>query len=169
MALPVTTQILIAFCKQELFSEATDLIEYLINADDEDCPIKFVDEDEVEKLELESEKLSLEEPDQYENYDAWLEWEDKMVELENKIDSLSKNASMTLLGISEWWMCTKRLGEKLKEHGAVVVFYNNLAIWGRENFGYDPAYDKIIKKIATELEILPGMTYDWSKHIKIEK
>ena len=169
MALCATTQILIAFCKQELYSDATELIQYLVDADDDDAPIKFIDNVAVEKLNLELEKLQTEEPDQYVNYDAWLDWEDKMIEIENKIDSLSKDVSMALLNINEWWLCTKRLGEKLKEHGALVVFYNDLAIWGRENFGYDPAYDKIIKEIANELEILPGMTHDWSKHIKIEK
>lgn len=168
-ALCATTQILIAFCKQELFSEATELMQYLIDADDEDCPIKFTDQAATEKLELELEKLNLEEPDQFVDYDAWTEWEEKVIELEDKIASLSKEASIALLSVNEWWMCTKRLGEKLQEHGAFVVFHNDIAIWGRETYGYDPAYDKTIKEVATELEILPGMSHDWSKHIKIEK
>ena len=169
MALCATTQILIAFCKQELFSEATELMQYLVDLEDEDCPVKFIDTTAIEKLEEEAEKLALEEPDQYANYDAWLEWEEKTIEVESKMDDISKSASATLIGVNEWWLCTKRLGEKLKEHGETVIFYNDLAIWGREYFGYDPAYDKIIKEIATELEILPGMSHDWSKHIEIVK
>ena len=168
MALCATTQILIAFCKQELFSDVTELMQYLVDLEDEDCPVKFFDKTDIEKLEDELEQLSLNEPDQYKNYDAWLEWEDKTVELESKIEAISKKQTASLIGVNEWWLCTKRLGEKLKEHGETVCFYNNLAIWGREYFGYDPAYDKIIKTIATELEILPGMSHDWSKHIKIE-
>ena len=169
MALSATTQILIAFCKQELFSEVTELIQYVVDLEDDDCPVKFVDKTMIEQLELEAEMLELQEPDSLTNYDAWVEWDEQVSELASKIDTISKKASLTLVGVNEWWMCTKRLGEKLKEHGEVVIFYNSLAIWGRTHFGYDPAYDDIIKKVATDLEILPGMSHDWSKHIQIEK
>lgn len=169
MALTATTQILIAFCKQELLGDMTGLVQFLCCLEDEECPIQFVDNTKVEELEEKLEKLSLEEPDQYMNYDAYLEWYDKNLELEGEIETARRKASAAILGINEWWLCTKRLGEKLKEHDETVIFYSDFAFWGRENFGYDPAYDTVIKDIATELEILPSMSHDWSKHIKIEK
>lgn len=169
MALAVTTQILIAFCKQEILGDMTELAEFLIELGDAECPLQFVDNTEVEKLELEAEKHALEEPDEYINYDAWLEWDTKNTELEHKVESAARKAAAKILGVNEWWLCTKRLGEKLQEHGQIVVFHSDFAFWGREYFGFDPAYDKVIKDIATELEIMPGQSHDWSKLIKIEQ
>lgn len=169
MALSATTQILIAFCQQELLGNITELAQFLIDLRDPDCPVQFISTTVTDKLELQAEKLALEEPDQYVNYDAWLEWEEKTIELENQIEAETKKAAARITGINEWWLCTKRLGEELEKHGQIVVFHENLAFWGRECFGYDPVYDKVIKDIATELEILPDMSHDWSKHIKIEK
>ena len=167
--LSATTQILQAFCKQELFGEVTELIQFLVDLDDDDCPIKFVDNTEADKLELEYEKLALEEPNEYVDYDAYVKWEEQVEELNDKIEAAQKKASARLVGVNEWWACTKRLGEKLKEHGQVVFFHNDIAFWGREYFGYDLAYDKVIKDIASDIEILPGQSHDWSKHIEIKK
>lgn len=169
MALAATTQILIAFCKQEILGDMTDLSQFLIDLNDPECPLQFVDNSRVEELEKEAEMLELEKPDEYVNYDAYLEWEEKNAELDSKIDAAAKKAAIGVLCVNEWWLCTQRLGEKLKEHGEIVIFHTDFAFWGRENFGFDPAYDKVIKTIATELEILPGMSHDWSKHIEIVK
>ena len=169
MALTATTQILIAFCKQEILGDMTELAQFLCDLDDDDCPIKFADKSKIEKLELKYEKLSMEEPDQYLNYDAYLEWYDQCLELEAEIERLNKKAASELLGVNEWWLCTKNLGEKLQEHGEIVIFHTDFAFWGRQNFGFDPAYDEVIKKIATDIEIWPGMSHDWSKLIKIEQ
>lgn len=168
MALTVNIQILQAFCKQELISEVTKLAEFMIDLQDNDCPVQFVDNTEVDELEEKLEKFALDEPDQYVNYDAWLEWDAQNSVLEAEIEAASHKATSKLIEVSEWWLCTKRLGEKLKEHGQTVIFYEDIAFWGREFYGYDPAYDIVIKDIATELEILQGMSHDWSKYIQIE-
>lgn len=169
MALTATTQILMAFCKQEIFGDLTELTQFLCDLDDEECPLQFIDKTKIDELEEKYEKLAMDEPDQYVNYDAYVEWYEKMLELEGEMETVSRKVAADTLGINEWWLCTKRLGEKLKEHGQFVIFHSDFAFWGRENFGFDPSYDTVIKDIATELEILPGMSHDWSKHIKIEK
>lgn len=169
MTLPATLQILKAFCKQEILGDLTELTQFLCDLGDEECPIQFVDKSKIEELEEKYEKLALEEPDQYVNYDAYVEWYDKVLELEGEIETASKKSVAEILLINEWWLCTKRLGEKLEEHGEFIIFHSDFAIWGRESFGIDPAYDDVIKDIATELEILPGMSHDWSKHIEIKK
>lgn len=167
--LSATTQIIKAFCEQEIFCEATDLIQFIVDLDDPTCPIQFHQTEELEDLEADAILLADEEPDQYLNYDAWLKWKEKSDELEAKIDEVSAKASLATFGINGWYFCSRRLGEKLKEHGEYVVYYNDLTIWGRETFNVDIVYDMVIKDIAKELEILPGMKNDWSKHIKIEK
>lgn len=168
MALTATTQIMKAFCKQEIFGEATDLIQFLVDSADATCPIQFGQTAELDDLEDKAVLLADEEPDQYLNYDAWLEWKEKSDELEAKIDEASAQAALATFGINEWYLCSKRLGDKLKEHGEYVVYYNDFAIWGRETFTVDVEYDMALKDIAAELEILPGMSHDWSKHLKIE-
>lgn len=53
--------------------------------------------------------------------------------------------------VFEHWIVTERLGEKLKEHGEVVVSISNLTIWCRTTTGQMLAADEVIETIAVEL------------------
>lgn len=63
----------------------------------------------------------------------------------------------------EHWIVDKRLGEKLEEHGEMVIFdFLGLeCIWGRTCTGQAILLDHVIGEIAEEMEILEGQKYEW--------
>lgn len=65
--------------------------------------------------------------------------------------------------IYEYWLISEYLAEKLREHGEAVFEYYGLTVWGRTTTGQAILLDGVIRKIAREMEILPGQRYDWSK------
>ena len=64
--------------------------------------------------------------------------------------------------IYEWWAVSNWFGEKLREHGEVVLDGWNKQIWGRQCSGQAILLDWVIEKIAYDMGILEGQEYDWS-------
>ena len=159
------------FCKKELFGDATKIIKFIVENDDEYKILELskVYKDKFDELDDKEEKLFLCEPDQYVDYDSWIEWEQKRLEIESDKDLLKASVETIMYSIGEWWLCTEWLGKKLEEKNEFVIFHNGFAIWGRTEYGYDPCSDPIFKEIASDIEILPGQKYDWSKHFEEEK
>lgn len=158
------------FCKKELFGDATKLIESILLDDDDykllELPQSY--KDKIDEIEQKEDVLSLKEPDQYYNYDAWIEWQQQMSDIETDKDTLACTIESTIKMIGEWWLCTEWLGKKLEEKNEFVLYHNGFAIWGRTEYGYDPCLDYVMKEIASDIEILPGQKYDWSKHFSEE-
>ena len=65
--------------------------------------------------------------------------------------------------IFEWWIVTEYLYEKLKAKGEPVLEWGNNYYWGRTTTGQAIAMDSVIGEICSEMEILSGQKYDWSK------
>lgn len=65
--------------------------------------------------------------------------------------------------IYEHWIVTPWFSRKLAEHGETVGELFDFHIWGRATTGQSICMDGIIRKIASEMEILPGQKNDWSK------
>jgi hypothetical protein len=63
----------------------------------------------------------------------------------------------------EHWLVDRRFGEKLEEHGEMVIydFMGLEAIWGRTCTGQAICMDHVIGEIAEEMEILEGQKYEW--------
>ena len=156
------------FCRKELFGDATQLIESILLNDDDhkllELPKTY--QDKFDELEKKEEELSLNEPDQYYNYDAWMEWNQKCLDIETDKDTLGYATDMTMKLIGEWWLCTEWLGKKLEEKNEFVLYHNGFAVWGRTEYGYDPCLDPLMREIASDIEILPGQKYDWSKFVE---
>lgn len=164
----VRFKIIKEFCRKEIFGDATKLVEAILLTDDEHellkLPKAYQDKfDEIEKME---EELSLKEPDQYYNYDAWMEWNQKCFDIETDKEALTHVIDGTIKLIGEWWLCTEWLGKKLAEKDEFVLYHNGFAIWGRTEYGYEPCLDTVMKDIASDIEILPGQKYDWSKFVE---
>lgn len=66
--------------------------------------------------------------------------------------------------VYEWWIVSSWLGEKLKDHGEVVLERWGGWIWGRCTSGQAILLDDVISDICCEMGILEGQSYDWSKH-----
>lgn len=52
--------------------------------------------------------------------------------------------------IFEWWLVTRWLAERLKEHGEVVIDAFDCHWWGRQSSGQAVYMDDVIQKIAGE-------------------
>lgn len=65
--------------------------------------------------------------------------------------------------VYEWWIVTSWLGQRLREHGEVVLDRLLGWIWGRRTTGQAISLDGVITDICEEMEILEGQAYDWSK------
>lgn len=64
--------------------------------------------------------------------------------------------------IYEWWAVTNWFGEKLKEQGCVVIESWGKSYWGRCTTGQSISLDGCIINIAKDMEILQGMSHEWS-------
>ena len=159
------------FCKKELFGDATKIIEFIMKNDDEHkiLEVSKVYKDKLDKLDDKEEALFMIEPDQYVNYDEWVKWEQERLDLEADKEILQAAIDAIVCSVGEWWLCTEWLGKKLEAKNEFVIFHNGYAIWGRTEWGYDPSADPIFKEIASDIEILPGQKYDWSKFIEEDK
>lgn len=65
--------------------------------------------------------------------------------------------------IMEWWIVTEFLYDKLKACGHPVLEWGNNYYWGRCCSGQAIQLDCVITEICTEMEILDGQRFDWSK------
>lgn len=63
--------------------------------------------------------------------------------------------------VYEWWAVTNWLGEKLKQHGCIVIDSFGKSYWGRQTTGQSISLDGRIIGIATDMEILENMKYEW--------
>ncbi len=63
--------------------------------------------------------------------------------------------------VFEWWAVSKWFGEKLREHGCVVIDAWGKDYWGRECTGQAIALDGCIIQIAADMGILEGMECEW--------
>lgn len=64
--------------------------------------------------------------------------------------------------VSEHWIVTEWLAEKLKQKGEVVEEYQGLTIWGRQATGQAIFLDGVIDEICNEMEILEGQKREWN-------
>lgn len=64
--------------------------------------------------------------------------------------------------IYEWWAVSHWFGEKLKEHGCVVIESWGKSYWGRCSTGQSISLDGCIVDIAKDMKILDGMENEWS-------
>lgn len=163
-------EIVKGLCRRELFNMATEIVNYILDADDEDAPLKLADvyADDIEQLESKLDELLHNEPEEY-NYDKWLEWETEYANTENELELMKQSISYSTSKVSEWWLCTRWMGQQLEKHGELVLFTDDFAVWGREFFGTDPYTDPVFEVIAEEMEILPNQKHDWSKYVKKSK
>lgn len=67
--------------------------------------------------------------------------------------------------VYEWWLVTSFLGEKLKEHGEVILNNGGDYIWGRCTTGQAIMLDNVISDICADMEILDGQRYSWADKI----
>jgi hypothetical protein len=67
------------------------------------------------------------------------------------------------MDILEHWIVSDWLGRKLTEHGESVETVMGLTVWGRVTSGQSISMDGIISEIASDMEILHGQKFDWSK------
>lgn len=156
-------------CKRELFSEVTELVEFIFDNDDDGSILKFTNEEHEKKLaELEKKELDLvyNEPNPDQDYDAWVDWQNQCDEVEQQQEALAQQAANAFDFVEEWWFCSDWIGNKLKEKGEVVIFYHGFAVWGRTWSNFDPYMDEVMRKIASDMEILPGQKHDWSKYLE---
>lgn len=65
--------------------------------------------------------------------------------------------------VFEHWIVTKWFAEKLQAHGEIVGELFDFHIWGRCTTGQAILLDGVIRRIASEMEILAGQKNDWSK------
>jgi len=65
--------------------------------------------------------------------------------------------------IYEWWIISEFLYNKLKEKGYAVLEWGNNYYWGRCTTGQAILLDSVISEICSNMEILQGQKYDWSK------
>ena len=65
--------------------------------------------------------------------------------------------------IFEWWIVSRFLYDKLKDKGCPVLEWENNYYWGRCTTGQAILLDWVISEICSEMEILEGQKYDWSK------
>ena len=65
--------------------------------------------------------------------------------------------------IYEWWFVNKFLFDDLKGRGEPVIDSPYGYLWGRTTTGQAIAMDSVIEQIASDMEILQGQKYDWSK------
>lgn len=165
----MTYKIVKELCKRELFSEATEMVTFILDNDDSGEILKLTNEEHEKKFEeLEKKELELvyNEPNPDQDYDAWVDWELQCREVEEQQSELSKQVANAFDLVEEWWFCSKWIGEKLLEKGEVVIFHNGFAVWGRTWSKFDPYMDEVIRKIASDIEILPGQKHDWSKYLE---
>lgn len=64
--------------------------------------------------------------------------------------------------VYEWWAVSNWLGEKLREHGCVVIDAWGKSYWGRECTGQAISLDSCIVNIAADMGILEGMEHEWT-------
>lgn len=65
--------------------------------------------------------------------------------------------------IYEYWIVTEYLYRKLEEAGEPVIEWGDLNIWGRCCTGQAILLDSVISDICSDMEILEGQKYDWSR------
>lgn len=65
--------------------------------------------------------------------------------------------------VYEWWIVSKFLYKKLKAKGHPVLEWGNNYYWGRCTTGQAILFDGVISDICSEMGILEGQQYDWSK------
>lgn len=65
--------------------------------------------------------------------------------------------------IYEHWAVSDFLARRLEGKGERVFDLCGLQVWGRSCTGQAILLDSVIKQIATEMKILPGMKNDWSE------
>jgi hypothetical protein len=65
--------------------------------------------------------------------------------------------------IFEWWIVSDWLYEKLKAKGEPVLEWGNNSYWGRCCTGQAIMLDSVIDNICSDMEILEGQQYSWSK------
>ena len=160
-----------ALCRRELFREATEMVQFILESDDETAPFKLdgTYSKKVEELQEKLEMFELTEPDQYLNYDAWVDWQVEWNDMEAELAVAKQAAKYETFVAQEWWLCSDWMGQKLEEHGEIVIFTEGFAIWGRQTYGTDPCKEEVFKDIAYDIEILPAQAHDWSEYVKDEK
>jgi len=72
-----------------------------------------------------------------------------------------KNIEYDYLEPYEFWIVTDYFGERLKQHGQIVVDFLGFTIWGRLTTGQAILLDHVVSVIAEEMEILEGMSNEW--------
>ena len=65
--------------------------------------------------------------------------------------------------VFEWWIISEFLYRKLKARNHPVLEFGNNYYWGRCTTGQAILLDDVISDICSEMEILQGQKYDWSK------
>ena len=50
--------------------------------------------------------------------------------------------------ILQWWAVSQFLGEKLREEGEAIVFYEDFCLWGRTTAGQAIEMDAVVQRIA---------------------
>lgn len=102
---------------------------------------------------------------------AWRHWLENEQELfdekEEALDDCVERNDIDLEDhrreVYEHWAVTGYFARKLSAHGELVFDFCGVDVWGRQCTGQSILMDWVIKQIATEMEILPGMKYDWSE------
>lgn len=69
--------------------------------------------------------------------------------------------------IYEWWAVSSWLGDKLKKQGEAVIEGYCAWFWGRGSSGQAILLDAVISRIAEDMEILEGQTYEWDKEKQV--
>lgn len=67
--------------------------------------------------------------------------------------------------IYEYWIVSPWFGERLRNHGCVVLERWGGWIWGRQATGQAILLDNVVSEIAEEMKILDGQPYSWAKMI----
>lgn len=63
--------------------------------------------------------------------------------------------------VYEWWAVSQWFGEKLAEHGCVVIESWGKSYWGRSTTGQSISLDSCVIEIAKDMGILEGMECEW--------
>lgn len=163
-----------AFVNREVLACVTNMVNYILQQDDLDAPFSYNDVEnyfmpicpkchsnygfkpETCKCfdpEIDEEKPEFEEITAYKCMDCG--------HIVNNVDDLDNEPQE----VYEWWLVTSFLGEKLKEHGEVILNNGSDYIWGRCTTGQAIMLDNVISDICADIEILDGQRYSWADKI----
>jgi hypothetical protein len=166
------------FVDKHIYAGATQIVEFVLHAGagNEDAPFQYEELEDTNYFEgndgaiyspeekeeqLEEWKRELEEVE-----DKLLEDEANadLLEMQNKlmsdIESL-EDAEQQFMEIYEWWIVSRYLGEKLKQHHQPVLEDGQNYYWGRCTTGQAILLDAVISRICEEMQILHGQKHSW--------